>query len=262
MTSELSGSLAVTRDHDIAEYALRLGDDALILCQRLCAWVTNAPTVEEDLALSNIALDLLGHARILLSLSGHRDGTQRSDDDLAYRRTEREFRNALLLELPNGDFAVTVARQLAYTHATSLLYAELSASADARLAAFGARAVKDAEYHRLHASRWTVRLGRGTEESRRRMRAGLEHVWPYTAELFEADELTARLDADGTACAPDRLRAAWEQEVTDVLTEAGLTLPVPSWQATGGRSGLHTEAFAPLLAEFQSTFRQYPGGVW
>jgi len=262
MTSELSGALAGTRNHDVAEYALRLGDDALILCQRLCAWVTNAPTVEEDLALSNIALDLLGHARTLLTLSGRLDGTDRADDDLAYRRTEREFRNALLLELPNGDFAVTVARQLAYTHCTSLLYAELAASAHEGLAAFAARAVKEAEYHRLHASQWTVRLGLGTEESRRRMQAGLEHVWPYAAELFEDDDLTARLDTDGTARAPARLRAAWEREVTEVLTEAGLAVPAPSWQATGGRSGIHTEAFAPLLADFQSVFRQYPGGVW
>ncbi|MFJ9153059.1 1,2-phenylacetyl-CoA epoxidase subunit PaaC [Streptomyces sp. NPDC102270] len=260
MTSELP--VAGTSDRDIAAYALRLGDDALILCQRLCAWVTNAPTVEEDLALSNIALDLLGHARTLLSLSGSVDGTDRGDDDLAYRRTEREFRNALLVELPNGDFAVTIARQLAYTHYVGLLYAELAASADERLASFASRAVKEAEYHRLHASQWTVRLGLGTEESRRRMQAGLDHVWPYAAELFEADELTARLDTDGTAVAPAGLRATWQREVGEVLTEAGLTVPEPSWQATGGRSGLHTEAFAPLLAEFQSVFRQYPGGSW
>lgn len=262
MTSEPPGTVAGTRDRDIAAYALRLGDDALILCQRLCAWVTNAPTVEEELALSNIALDLLGHARTLLSLSGRADGTNRGDDNLAYRRTEREFRNALLVELPNGDFAVTIARQLAYTHYVGLLYAQLAASADERLASFASRAVKEAEYHRLHASQWTVRLGRGTEESRRRMQAGLDHVWPYAAELFEADELTARLDTDGTAVAPAGLRAAWRREVGEVLTEAGLTVPEPTWQATGGRSGRHTEAFAPLLAEFQSVFRQYPGGSW
>ncbi|MEV3910352.1 1,2-phenylacetyl-CoA epoxidase subunit PaaC [Streptomyces canus] len=262
MTSELPVALGARRDHDIAEYALRLGDDALILCQRLCAWVTNAPTIEEDLALSNIAVDLLGHARVLLGLSGRSDGTNRSDDDFAYRRTEREFRSALLLELSNGDFAATIARQLAYTHYTALLYTELAASADEGLASFASRAAKEAEYHCLHASQWTVRLGLGTEESHRRMQAGLEHVWPYAAELFEEDDLTTRLDTDGTAVAPARLRAAWEREVTEVLTEAGLTLPAPSWQATGGRSGLHTEAFAPLLAEFQSVFRQYPGGHW
>lgn len=258
MTTELPG----TRNHAIAQYALRLGDDALILCQRLCAWVTNAPMIEEDLALSNIALDLLGHARTMLEFSGRADGTQRGGDDFAYRRSEREFRNALLLELPSGDFAVTIARQLAYTHYTSLLYTELAASADEGLAAFASRAAKEAEYHRLHASQWTVRLGLGTEESHRRMQAGLEHVWPYVAELFETDDLTARLDTEGRAVAPARLKAVWEREVTEVLTEAGLALPTPSWQATGGRSGLHTEAFAPLLAEFQSVFRQYPGGVW
>lgn len=258
MTSELPD----VRNRLIAEYALRLGDDALVLCQRLCAWVTNAPTIEEDLALSNIALDLLGHARTLLAFSGRSDGTNRSDDDLAYRRTEREFRNALLLELPGGDFAFTIARQLAYTHYTSLLYGQLAASSDDGLASFATRAAKEAEYHCLHASQWTVRLGLGTEESHRRMQSGLEHVWPYAAELFEADDLTARLDTEGTAVAPAGLRAAWEREVTGVLTEAGLTVPAPSWQATGGRSGVHTEVFAPLLAEFQSVFRQYPGGLW
>ncbi|MBZ3906074.1 1,2-phenylacetyl-CoA epoxidase subunit PaaC [Streptomyces griseiscabiei] len=266
MTSEPTADAGMvaagTRDRDVAAYALRLGDDALILCQRLCAWVTHAPTIEEDLALSNIALDLLGHARTLLSLSGRRDGTDLDDEDLAYRRTEREFRNALLPELPGGDFAATIARQLAYTHYSTLLYAELAAAADPDLASFAARAVKDAEYHRLHASQWTVRLGLGTEESRRRMRAGLELMWPYAAELFEADDLTARLDTDGTAVAPARLRTAWERSTAGVLTEAGLTVPAPSWRATGGRSGLHTETFAPLLAELQSVFRQYPGGEW
>ncbi|NEA98902.1 1,2-phenylacetyl-CoA epoxidase subunit PaaC [Streptomyces sp. SID13726] len=262
MTSELHDAPLPLRNDDVAAYALRLGDDALILCQRLCAWVTNAPTIEEDLALSNIALDLLGHARTLLDLSGRADGTGRRDDDFAYGRTERAFRNALLTELPNGDFAVTVARQLAYTHYTCLLYTELAASADEGLAAFAARAVKEAEYHRMHASQWTVRLGLGTEESRRRMQAGLDQVWPYAAELFERDEVTDRLDSAGTAVAPARLRTAWQREVTDVVTEAGLSVPAPNWQATGGRSGLHTEAFAPLLAELQSVRRQYPGGVW
>jgi ring-1,2-phenylacetyl-CoA epoxidase subunit PaaC len=246
----------------LAEYALRLGDDALVLCQRLCGWVTRAPSIEEDLALSNNALDLLGHARTLIGYSGELDGTGRSDDDLAYRRTERQFRNVLLVELPNGDFAVTVARQLVFAHYSGLLYAALAETADAVLAAFGARAAKEVEYHRMHAARWTVRLGRGTVESRRRMKAGLDQVWPYAAELFEADELAERLDADRLAVAPARLRDAWEREVAAVLAEAELTVPAPPWQATGGRSGLHTEAFGPLLAELQSVHRQYPGGTW
>ncbi|MFD7663693.1 1,2-phenylacetyl-CoA epoxidase subunit PaaC [Streptomyces sp. NPDC059788] len=247
---------------DVAGYALRLGDDALILGQRLCAWVTNAPTVEEDLALANIALDLIGHARTLLSCSGQLDGSGRGEDDLAYRRTERQFRNCLLVEHPNGDFAVTIARQLAYTLYARRRYAELALSPDAALAAFGARAVKEVEYHHMHAAQWTVRLGRGTDESHRRMQAGLERIWPYTAELFEDDELTARLAADGTVTAPSLLREPWEQEVAAVLADGGLSVPAPTWQATGGRSGLHSEAFGPLVAEMQSVHRQYPGGTW
>ncbi|WKK25358.1 1,2-phenylacetyl-CoA epoxidase subunit PaaC [Streptomyces olivoreticuli] len=250
------------RTRDVAAYALRLGDDALVLSQRLCAWVTKAPTIEEDLALSNIALDLLGHARTLLSYSGELDGTGRSDDDLAYGRTERQFRNALLVELDNGDFAVTIARQLVYAQYGLLLCTALAGAGDAGLAGFGARAAKELEYHRMHAVQWTVRLGRGTAESHRRMQAGLERVWPYAGELFEADELVERLDADGIAVAPARLRADWEREVAGVLADAGLTVPAPSWHATGGRAGLHTEAFGPLLAEFQSVRRQYPGGNW
>lgn len=256
----ISGTGPLRRD--LAEYTLRLGDDALILSQRLCAWVTNAPSIEEDLAIANIALDLLGHARTLLSYSGQLDETGRSDDDLAYRRSEREFRNALLVELPNGDFAVTIARQLMYAHYSRLLYTELEKSADVVLAGFGARAAKEVEYHQIHAAQWTVRLGRGTAESRRRMQAGLEHVWPCAAELFEADDRVERLDADGIAVAPARLRVPWEREVAAVLADAELNVPAPSWQATGGRSGLHTEVFGLLLAEFQSVYRQYPGGTW
>ncbi|MFC0597664.1 1,2-phenylacetyl-CoA epoxidase subunit PaaC [Streptomyces palmae] len=247
---------------DLAAYTLRLGDDALVLCQRLCALVTRAPTIEEDLALANIALDLLGHARTLLAYSGRLDGTGRCEDELAYLRTEREFRNALLVELADGDFGVTVARQLVYALYGELLYAELARCSDAELAGFAARAAKDVEYHRMHAAQWTVRLGLGTAESRERMRAGLELVWPYAAELFETDGLVERLDAAGTAVAPARLRDAWEREAAAVLAEAELAVPAASWQATGGRSGAHTEEFGALLAEFQSVSRQYPGGTW
>ncbi|MEV5511025.1 1,2-phenylacetyl-CoA epoxidase subunit PaaC [Streptomyces orinoci] len=247
---------------DTAAYALRLGDDALVLAQRLCAWVTRAPTIEEDLALSNIALDLIGHARTLLAHSGALDGTGRTEDQLAYLRTEREFRNALLLELPNGDFAVTLARQLAYSLYARLLYGELAASADEVLAGFAVRAAKEVEYHAMHATGWTVRLARGTAESRRRMRAGLETVWPYTGELFEEDALTRRLAAAGTGVNPAGIRESWEKAVTAVLADAELAVPAPSWQASGGREGLHTEAFGALVAELQSVHRQFPGGTW
>lgn len=245
---------------ELAEYVLRLGDDALILSQRLCEWVTNAPTIEEDLALANIALDLLGHARLLLSYAGELDGTGRSDDDLSYTRSAREFRNVTLVETANGDFAVTIARQLVYGYYSRLLYTALEESADAVLSGFGAKACKEVAYHCMHAGQWTVRLGLGTQESRRRMQAALDKVWPYVDELFRSDRLTQRLDAD--CVDPARLRAEWEKEVAAVIAEAGLTVPKAQWTATGGRSGLHTEAFGPLVAVMQSVRRQYPGATW
>ncbi|MEU8654257.1 1,2-phenylacetyl-CoA epoxidase subunit PaaC [Streptomyces sp. NPDC048737] len=249
-------------DADLALHLLRLGDDALVLGQRLCQWITRAPTVEEDLALSNIALDLIGHARTLLTRSGQLDGTGRTEDDLAFTRSERRFTNALLTELPNDDFAVTVARQLAYTHYAVLHYEALAGCADAELAAFGARAAKEVAFHRLHADRWTLRLGRGTPQSTRRMQRGLERVWPYTAELFDEDDVTRRLAAAGTVPSPAPLRGEWERRVTHVVTGAGLTVPTASWSARGGRCGLHTEQFGPLIAELQSVHRQFPGGTW
>ncbi|KAA0921451.1 phenylacetate-CoA oxygenase subunit PaaC [Streptomyces apricus] len=247
---------------DLAVHLLRLGDDALVLGQRLCQWITRAPTIEEDLALSNIALDLIGHARTLLTRSGQLDGSGRTEDDLAFTRSDREFTNVLLTELPNDDFAVTVARQLAYTHYAVLYYEALAGCADPELAAFGTRAAKEVAFHRMHADRWTLRLGRGTPESTRRMRRGLERVWPYTGELFAEDEVLRRLVASGTVPSPVPLHAEWERRVTATVTDAGLTVPAPTWSAGGGRSGLHTEEFGPLIAELQSVHRQFPGGVW
>lgn len=247
---------------DLSLHLLRLGDDALVLGQRLCQWITRAPTVDEDLALSNIALDLIGHARALFTRAGALDGSGRTEDDFAYARSDREFTNALLTELPNGDFAMTVARQLAYTHYAVLCYEALAHSADTELAAFGSRAAKEVAFHRMHADRWTVTLGRGTEESARRMRHGLERVWPYTGELFEEDAVLRRLAASGTAPSPAPLYETWLRQVTAVVAEAGLTVPTPTWSARGGRAGLHTEEFGPLIAELQSVRRQFPGGTW
>lgn len=247
---------------DLAAYVLRLGDDALILAQRLCAWVTHAPTIEEDLALSNIALDLIGQARTLLTAAGRYDGSGRDEDDLAYARTAPEFRNALLVELPNGDFAVTIARQLAYTQYGFLLHTALRDSADPDVAAFATRAAQETEYHLMHAARWTAQLAGGTEESRRRLRAGLDRVWPYTAELFEEDDLVRRLAADGTAVSPATLRGPWERQLTATLKEHGLALPTPTEQHSGGRRGRHTEEFAGLVAELQELRHAYPGGTW
>ncbi|KUN00176.1 phenylacetic acid degradation protein [Streptomyces yokosukanensis] len=249
-------------DVHLAVHLLRLGDDALVLGQRLCQWITRAPDIEEDLALSNIALDLIGHARTLLTLSGRIDGTERSEDDLAFTRSDREFTNALLTELPNGDFAATVARQLVYTHYAALYYEALGGCADPELAAFGQRAAKEVAFHRLHADTWTERLGLGTPESARRMQRGLVRVWPYAAELFDEDEVLRPLVAAGTVPSPASVRPLWERRTAEVVGRCGLTVPTPRWQARGGRAGLHSEEFASLVAELQSVHRQFPGGTW
>ncbi|WP_405785813.1 MULTISPECIES: 1,2-phenylacetyl-CoA epoxidase subunit PaaC [unclassified Streptomyces] len=257
-----AGSPAAPAAGDLAVLASRLGDDALVLGQRLCQWITRAPTIEEDLALSNIALDLIGHARALLTLTGRLDGTGRSEDDFAFGRSDREFGNCLLTELPGGDFAVTIARQLVYSHYAVLYYEALATAAEAELAGFAARAAKEVDYHRRHADGWTVRLGLGTAESARRMQAGLDRVWPYTGELFAADDVVARLAAAGTAAPPAASQGEWRERVGAVVRQAGLALPTPDWQAAGGRSGLHSEEFGPLVAELQSVHRQFPGGNW
>jgi ring-1,2-phenylacetyl-CoA epoxidase subunit PaaC len=243
-------------------YALALGDDALVLAQRLGEWVARAPELEEDVALANIALDLLGQARTLLTYAGQVEGAGRDEDALAYWRDDRDFRNALLVELPNGDFAVTMARQLVFAAYQYELYDRLRASIDDTLAAVAGKAVKEVHYHRDHATQWVLRLGDGTDESRRRMVAGLAAVWPYAAELFDGDDVTAALSAEGVAVDPATLREPWTAYVEGVLAEAGLEPPEPAAPRTGGRRGLHTEHLGYLLAEMQHLHRSHPEATW
>jgi ring-1,2-phenylacetyl-CoA epoxidase subunit PaaC len=245
----------------VPAYVLRLADDALILAQRLGEWSAHAPELEEDVALTNIALDLLGHARMLLSYAGELLGG-RTEDDLAFLRDEREFVNCQLVERPNGDFAATVARQLFFAAYQCELYAALGESADATLAAIADRAVKEVSYHRDHAVQWTLRLGDGTPESHRRMQAGVDGLWPYTSELFESDDLLLALVAAGVAVDPVALRPAWSGFLGPVLAEATLTVPETTWAPSGGRRGLHTEDFGLLLAEMQHLHRSHPGASW
>lgn len=259
--------------NDLTEYLLRLGDDALIAAQRLCEWVTRAPEMEEDVALANIALDQIGAARLLLSYAGELmteagqapptagDGPV-TEDTLAYLRDDREFRNCLLVELPNGDFAVTMAKLLFLSAYQRLLYDRLTASIDERLAGIAAKARKEAAYHFEHSSQWTLRLGDGTEESHRRMQAAVDEIWPYTHELFAADEVTTRLAGAGVAPDPAALREAWLGMVEPVLAEATLTRPADGWRPAGGRTGLHTEHLSYLLAEMQVLHRAHPGARW
>ena len=258
-------ALAVSRgtatpDADAAELALRLGDDALILAQRLSHWISRAPELEEDIALGNIALDQLGHARSFLTYAGGLDG--RSEDDLAYFRREHEFRSVQLFEQPNGDFAVTIARQFAVSYYQFELYRRLAQSSDAMIAGIAAKAVKEVDYHRDHSAQWVLRLALGTEESRARMIHGMAVVWPYVDELFRDDELTGRLSDAGVAVQPSSLRADFDRLTGEVLDEAELEVPKVQPAPGGGRRGLHSEHLGYLLAEMQVLAREHPGASW
>lgn len=243
---------------DVAEYALRLGDDALILAQRLSWWISRAPEIEEDIALGNVALDLLGHARSFLTYAGSAWG--KSEDDLAYWRSESEFRSSFLVEQPNGDFGKTIARQLVFSIYQHELYSRLVDSADETLAAIAAKALKEVDYHRDHAIQWTLRLGDGTEESHRRVQEGLNSVWPYVHELFVDDELIERLA--GVAVRPSGLRAPFDALLAQVLDEATLAVPDVQPAMTGNRGAQHSEHLGYILAEMQVVAREHPGATW
>ena len=255
----------VTRDASVADvvaYTLRLGDDALIYAQRLSGWIAAAPQLEEDVALGNIALDCLGQARSLLTYAGSLEGAGRDEDALAYFRDERDFVNAQIFELPRGDFADTIARMLVVSAYQVELYRRLQESTDATLAAVAAKAVKEVDYHRDHATQWTLRLGDGTTESHRRMASALERLAPYVAELFESDDLVRRLAAAGVAVDPAELAEPALAYVDEVLAEATLQRPQTSVRHTGGRRGVHTEHLGYLLAEMQYLARSHPGARW
>jgi ring-1,2-phenylacetyl-CoA epoxidase subunit PaaC len=243
-------------------YVLRLGDDALVLAQRTGEWIAASPQLEEDVAMGNIALDLLGQARSLLTYAGELEGAGRDEDALAYFRDERDFVSAQIFEIANGDFGRTTARLLVTSAYQFELYTRLMESTDQTLAAIAAKAVKEVAYHRDHATMWTLRLGDGTDESHRRIQAGLEEIWPYVGELFEPDELTDALAAEGVAVAPAALESPTLGYVDSVLAEATLARPAGGYHHTGGRRGVHTEQMGYLLAEMQHLARSHPGAHW
>ncbi|MFF7022470.1 1,2-phenylacetyl-CoA epoxidase subunit PaaC [Streptomyces klenkii] len=246
----MNGSPVTVGEAPLATAALALGDDALVLSHRLGEWAGHAPVLEEEVALANIALDLLGQARTLLSLAG-------DEDELAYLREERSFRNAQLVEQPNGDFARTIARQLFFSVHQHLLYGQLAAG-DGPFAPLAGKAVKEVAYHRDHAEQWTLRLGDGTEESHARMQSALDGLWRYTGELFEPVE--------GLAVDRAALREGWLAAVTEVVERATLRMPdgpqTGAWTAGAGRQGIHTESFGRMLAEMQHLHRSHPGASW
>ncbi|MEF2978859.1 1,2-phenylacetyl-CoA epoxidase subunit PaaC [Subtercola sp. YIM 133946] len=272
--TEIEGGLAATEP--IAQYALGLGDDALVLAQRLGEWIANGPELEEDIALGNIGLDILGHARSFLTYAGSAWGM--TEDDLAYFRDEPEFRCRQLFEQPIGDFAQTIARQLIASVYFDSLYRALMHSSDATLAAIAAKAAKEVDYHLDHSTQWLLRLGLGTDESALRMQRGLDAMWPFVAELYSAEPVAAgesddrqdagrgaeqrAADLEGVAVDPRALRAHFDDTVPALIEQAGLVVPKTGSVRGGGRLGIHSEAFGPLLAEMQVLARQHPGASW
>ena len=244
------------------EYTLRLGDDALINGQRLSEWCGHGPFLEEDIGAANTALDLIGRARLLLAYAGKLEGKGRDEDDLAFTRDERDWRNVLLAELPKGDFAFTTLRQFLLDAFNRHLYDGLRSSHDETLAGIAGRAAKECEYHLRHTSEWVLRLGDGTDESHGRAQRALDEFWPYTPELFEADAVTEQMESQEIAPALARLQTQWLHTVEPLLRTARLTIPENAWPHTGGRQGMHSEHMGFLLAEMQFLQRAYPGLDW
>jgi ring-1,2-phenylacetyl-CoA epoxidase subunit PaaC len=244
------------------EYALRLGDNALVLSHRVSEWVGRAPAIEEELAMGNVALDLIGHSRMWLTLAGDIEGRGRDEDKLAYHRDVGDFRNILLVEQPNGDFAKTLVRQFCFDTWHLLLLRGLANSTDDRIAQIAAKSEKEVAYHVRRSGDWVTVLGDGTEESHRRVQMAVDDLWMYTGEMFEADAVDIQLIRSGAAVDPVSLQAPWLSHVSDVLTEATVDVPTQGWAIKGGKRGVHSEHLGPMLAQMQFLQRAYPNSIW
>jgi ring-1,2-phenylacetyl-CoA epoxidase subunit PaaC len=243
-------------------YALRLADNALILGHRLSEWIGHAPALEEDLALGNMGLDLIGQARAFYAYAGEVEGKGRDEDKLAYFRDAQDWRNVLLVEQPNGDFAATMIRQLLFSAYAHPLYATLTKSKDATFAAIAAKAEKEMAYHVRHSGEWIIRLGDGTTESHDRAQDALDELYAYSTELFESDEVERSLVEAGIAVDPTILRSEWERTINRIFADATLKIPPQSYGQTGGRKGRHSEHLGYILADMQFLQRTYPGAQW
>ena len=248
--------------HGLFAYIVALADDALVLGHRLSQWSGRGPMLEEDIALSNLGLDLIGQARLLYSYAGEVEGKGRGEDDLAYLRDERAFTNILLVEQPNGDFAATMVRQLLYAAFMHPYYLALAGSRDQRLSEIATKAAKEMAYHVRHAAEWVIRLGDGTEESHARSARALEDLWMYTGELFEMSEGEQALADCGVAADRRAVRPKWDATIDAALAEATLRRPEDGWMQSGGRAGRHGEHLGRLLAEMQVLHRAHPGVTW
>jgi ring-1,2-phenylacetyl-CoA epoxidase subunit PaaC len=244
------------------KYTLRLADNALVLGQRLSEWTGHGPFLEEDLALTNIALDTFGTATSLMEYAARVENKERDSDALAFRRNEREFTNVLIAEQPNGDYAKTILRQAFIDAFNNLLYPELSKSKDETLAGIAQKAVKEVKYHWRHSSSWVVRFGDGTEESHNRIQDALNELWRFTGEFFEVDEVEEALIKEGIAVDVRKLKAAWEKQIDELLEKATLKKPEAAFMQTGGRKGIHTEHLGYMLSEMQTLPRMLPDAKW
>lgn len=249
------------RQH-LFEYLVRLGDDRLVLGHRISEWCGHGPILEEDIALTNIALDLIGEATLLLKYAGEVEGKGRDADQLAYFRDGAYFRNVHLVELPKGDFGVTIVRQLFFSAYSVLLWERLASSQDQTVAGIAAKSLKEARYHLRHSASWVVKLGDGTAESHERAQRAVNDLWRYTGELFMADDADRAVAAAGVGVDPSELEGAWRAQVTDVLQQATLTVPGETYMQRGGRDGRHTEHLGHMLAEMQIVARSHPGASW
>lgn len=259
----MASKISEMKKEDILfRYTLRLGDNALVLSQRLIEYVTRAPELEEELANANLALDYLGQARLLYSYAGALEGKGRTEDDFASLRAEREFTNLLLIEQPNGDFARIVARSVLFDTFYLHLLDSLTGCEDSQLAGIAARAVKEVRYHLRYVSQWLVRLGDGTEESHRRSQEALHGLWKYTGEMFAEDPVDRGMRESFGGPDLALIEKKWRDEISALVSDATLELPADDWMAGGGKSGQHTESFGYLIAEMQYMQRAYPGLTW
>jgi ring-1,2-phenylacetyl-CoA epoxidase subunit PaaC len=258
----VAGVRGPTFGDPLVEYLLRLGDDRLILGHRMSEWCGHGPILEEDIAMSNIALDLVGAASMCLGLAGELEGKGRDGDALAYFREGVQYRNALLVELPKGDFGFTMVRQFLFDAFSVVHLDALAGCGHAGIAAIAAKSLKEDKYHLRHSSEWVIRLGDGTEESHHRAQQALDSLWRYTGELFERDRIDEAVQALGVVVDTDAMHARWLALVTDVLQRATLTIPDAEVMVSGGRRGRHTEHLGHLLAVMQSVARAHPGATW
>lgn len=252
----------MNHNESLYKYTLQLGDSSLVLAQRLSEWTGHGPFLEEDLALTNIALDIFGRAKNLLEYAAKIDGKGKTEDDLAFLRSDREFLNVLLTELPNGDYAKTILRQAFLDCFDVLFYTELCKSKDATLAAIAAKTLKEVVYHKRHSFSWVNRFGNGTEESMTRLQNAYNEIWEYSGELFEMSEAETSLLKDGISVDLNKIKILWEKEIIEVLKNANVVLLENSYMHSGGKKGYHTEHLGHLLAEMQALPRAYPDAKW